>query len=152
MADKRWRNTLLVVALLSGIGVGGLILRPSLSLVSLASLFRRDADEGGNLEVRPRSLSLWVDATGMLRATSVQNFGAPPEFGDYWQFQIVSLIAVGKNVKKGDLLKIDLATGLVTNETTGTTAQAQPLSDYVMMILESGGIKPLIKKQYGDKG
>ena len=55
------------------------------------------------------------------------------------------------HVKKGDMLKIDLATGQVTNETTGTTTQAQPLSDYVMMILESGGIKPLIKKQYGQK-
>jgi 3-isopropylmalate/(R)-2-methylmalate dehydratase small subunit len=54
--------------------------------------------------------------------------------------------------KKGDMLKIDLATGLVINETTGATAQAQPLSDYVMMILESGGIKPLIRKQYGQKG
>jgi len=54
-------------------------------------------------------------------------------------------------VKKGDMLKIDLTTGLVTNETTGATAQAQPLSDYVMMILESGGIKPLIKKQYSQK-
>jgi 3-isopropylmalate/(R)-2-methylmalate dehydratase small subunit len=55
-------------------------------------------------------------------------------------------------VKKGDVLKIDLATGLVTNETSGATAQAQPLSDYVMTILESGGIKPLIKSQYGSKG
>jgi len=54
-------------------------------------------------------------------------------------------------VKKGDMLKIDLATGQVTNETSGATAQAQPLSDYVMMILESGGIKPLIKSQYGIK-
>jgi len=54
--------------------------------------------------------------------------------------------------KKGDMLKVDLTTGLVTNETTGATAQAQPLSDYVMMILESGGIKPLIRKQYGQRG
>jgi 3-isopropylmalate/(R)-2-methylmalate dehydratase small subunit len=54
-------------------------------------------------------------------------------------------------VKKGDMLKIDLTTGLVINETTGAPAQAQPLSDYVMMILESGGIKPLIKSQYGQK-
>jgi 3-isopropylmalate/(R)-2-methylmalate dehydratase small subunit len=54
-------------------------------------------------------------------------------------------------VKKGDILKIDLTIGRVTNETTRTTAQAQPLSDYVMMILESGGIKPLIKSQYGQK-
>jgi 3-isopropylmalate/(R)-2-methylmalate dehydratase small subunit len=44
------------------------------------------------------------------------------------------------------MLKIDFATGLVTNETNGATAQARPLSDYVMMILESGGIKPLIRK------
>ena len=55
-------------------------------------------------------------------------------------------------VKKGDILKVDLATGLVTNKTNGATAQAQPLSDYVMTILESGGIKPLIKSQYGSKG
>ena len=54
-------------------------------------------------------------------------------------------------VRKGDILRIDLTTGLVTNETAGATAQGQPLSDYVMMILESGGIKPLIKSQYGIK-
>ncbi|MFH1757726.1 MAG: hypothetical protein ABH969_06740 [Pseudomonadota bacterium] len=47
--------------------------------------------------------------------------------------------------------KRDLSTGQVTNETTGATAQAQPLSDYVLKILESGGIKPMIKGQYGQK-
>jgi 3-isopropylmalate/(R)-2-methylmalate dehydratase small subunit len=50
-------------------------------------------------------------------------------------------------VRKGDLLKIDLTTGQVTNETTGEKVQAQPLSDYVMKILESGGIKELIRQQ-----
>jgi 3-isopropylmalate/(R)-2-methylmalate dehydratase small subunit len=54
-------------------------------------------------------------------------------------------------VKQGDRIRIDLSTGRVTNETTGTTVQAQPLSEYVMMILESGGIKPMLKKQYGQK-
>lgn len=54
-------------------------------------------------------------------------------------------------VKKGDMIKIDLSTGQVTNETTGVTTQAQPLSDYVLKILESGGIKPMIKSQYGQK-
>ena len=39
--------------------------------------------------------------------------------------------------------------GQVTNETTGATVQ--PLSDYVLKILESGGIKPMIKSQYGQK-
>ena len=56
---------------------------------------------------------------------------------------------ISKIVKRGDTLTVDMTTGNVTNETTGVTLQAQPLSDYVMNILDSGGIKPLIKKQYG---
>lgn len=52
-------------------------------------------------------------------------------------------------VRKGDLVSVDIATGKVVNETTGQTTQAQPLTGYVMNILESGGIKPLIKSQYG---
>jgi len=54
---------------------------------------------------------------------------------------------IHKMVRKGDLLKVDLTTGQVTNETTGEKVQAQPLSDYVMKILESGGIKELIRQQ-----
>src|SRR5581483_6163584 len=34
----------------------------------------------------------------------VQNFGGPAGFGNYWQWQIVSLIQEGKNVKKDDVL------------------------------------------------
>ncbi|HWQ61570.1 MAG TPA: 3-isopropylmalate dehydratase small subunit [Negativicutes bacterium] len=51
-------------------------------------------------------------------------------------------------VKRGDKVKVDLESGKVTNETTGASAQAQPLSGYVMEILASGGIKPMIKAQY----
>jgi 3-isopropylmalate/(R)-2-methylmalate dehydratase small subunit len=50
-------------------------------------------------------------------------------------------------VKKGDVLKIDLSTGQVVNETTGAIAQAEPFSEYVLTILESGGIKDLIRRQ-----
>jgi 3-isopropylmalate/(R)-2-methylmalate dehydratase small subunit len=50
-------------------------------------------------------------------------------------------------VKKGDSLRVNLVTGEVVNESTGAKAQAQPLSDYVMKILESGGIKELIRRQ-----
>ncbi|EAX47427.1 3-isopropylmalate dehydratase, small subunit [Thermosinus carboxydivorans Nor1] len=52
-------------------------------------------------------------------------------------------------VKKGDVLTVNIATGEVVNETTGATAKAQPLSDYIMNILASGGIKPLIRSKYG---
>ena len=56
---------------------------------------------------------------------------------------------IRKIVSKGDILQVDLGTGRLTNETAGTSAQAQPLSEYVMKILESGGIKPLIRSQFG---
>ena len=59
------------------------------------------ADE---IVVAPRAMSFWVDATGTLRASSVRNFSAPPPFGEYWQFQIVSLAPEGGNVKSGDAL------------------------------------------------
>ncbi len=56
---------------------------------------------------------------------------------------------IHKFVGNQDVLKVDLFTGEIVNETTETQIQAQPLSEYVMKILQSGGIKPLIKSQYG---
>ncbi len=52
-------------------------------------------------------------------------------------------------VKRGELLSVDLAAGQVTNQTTGASVTAQPLSAYVMAILENGGVKPMIRKQRG---
>ncbi len=48
--------------------------------------------------------------------------------------------------KRGDILTVDLATGRVRDETGGFEAQAEPLSDYILEILESGGIKPMIRR------
>lgn len=56
---------------------------------------------------------------------------------------------IGKSVEKGDTLRVDLAAGKVVNETSGILAEGQPLSEYVMKILKNGGIKPLIRSQYG---
>lgn len=50
-------------------------------------------------------------------------------------------------VSKGDVLQVEFGTGVVTNVTTGATAQAEPFSEYTLNILSSGGIKPLIKAQ-----
>ncbi|KYZ76527.1 3-isopropylmalate dehydratase [Anaerosporomusa subterranea] len=54
---------------------------------------------------------------------------------------------ISKVVNDGDIVSVDVESGRVVNETTGATAQAQPMSEYVMNILASGGIKPLIKEQ-----
>jgi 3-isopropylmalate/(R)-2-methylmalate dehydratase small subunit len=52
-------------------------------------------------------------------------------------------------VKRGDLLSVDMVTGRVVNRSSGATATAQPISEYVMAILENGGVKPMIRKQRG---
>lgn len=54
---------------------------------------------------------------------------------------------ISSSVKKGDIISVDVQSGNVTNETTGKSLKAQPLSEYTMNILAHGGIKPMIKKQ-----
>jgi 3-isopropylmalate/(R)-2-methylmalate dehydratase small subunit len=49
-------------------------------------------------------------------------------------------------IHSGETLSIDLQSGKISNA-QGVIATAEPMSEYVMSILESGGIKPLIKKQ-----
>jgi len=56
------------------------------------------------ITLSPKPFSIDINCSGSLRATSVENFGGPPGFGDYWQFQIVSLVPDGRNVKKGEVL------------------------------------------------
>lgn len=58
---------------------------------------------------------------------------------------------IASSVKNGDVLSVDVQSGAVTNETTGISLQAQPLSEYIMNILANGGIKPMIKKQLEGK-
>jgi 3-isopropylmalate/(R)-2-methylmalate dehydratase small subunit len=46
----------------------------------------------------------------------------------------------------GDSVKVDIKTGRIDNLTTGETIQAKPLPDFIMGILEAGGINPYIVK------
>jgi 3-isopropylmalate/(R)-2-methylmalate dehydratase small subunit len=54
---------------------------------------------------------------------------------------------IGSLVNNGDLLSVDILTGTVRNETTGTAIQGESLLGYALNIIESGGIKELIKNQ-----
>jgi 3-isopropylmalate/(R)-2-methylmalate dehydratase small subunit len=56
---------------------------------------------------------------------------------------------IANRVKRGDWMSVDLAAGRVVNLISGATAAAQPLSAYVMAILENGGVKPMIRKERG---
>jgi len=51
------------------------------------------------------------------------------------------------HVTTGDALRIDLKQGVVHNRSTGAELKVQPMSGYVLEILEAGGIKPLVKKK-----
>lgn len=51
---------------------------------------------------------------------------------------------ISKFAKTGDILQVNLSTGKITNKTTGDFIDAIPMSDYILKIIESGGIKPLI--------
>ena len=52
---------------------------------------------------------------------------------------------ISKAVNNGDELSVDLANGIINNLTTGEELKVVPMSSYIMNILQSGGIKPMIK-------
>jgi 3-isopropylmalate/(R)-2-methylmalate dehydratase small subunit len=58
---------------------------------------------------------------------------------------------IGSFAKKGDKLAVDFATGEIKNLTQNTTTKAEPFSEYVFNILQSGGIKPMIRAQLTGK-
>jgi multidrug efflux pump subunit AcrA (membrane-fusion protein) len=99
MAKRTRKIVIGFIALIALIGAC-VILRPA----RLASIFPQTGAAAGDLLVAPKTLSFSIEATALLRATSVQNFGAPPEFANYWQFQIVNMAPEGKAVKPGDPL------------------------------------------------
>lgn len=43
-------------------------------------------------------------------------------------------------VKQGDVVSIDTETGLITDETTGESFQAQPFPPFICEIIEAGGL------------
>jgi 3-isopropylmalate/(R)-2-methylmalate dehydratase small subunit len=56
---------------------------------------------------------------------------------------------IGDEINKihmGDSVQVDIKTGRIDNLTTGETIQAKPFPDFIMGILEAGGINPYIVK------
>jgi HlyD family secretion protein len=97
---KRTKTTLIGLISLIALIIASWFLIPS----RLANLFPKVTASGDEIVVAPKTLSFGVDATGFLRATSLQNYGPPPPFGNYWQFQIVNMVPEGKQVKAGEVL------------------------------------------------
>lgn len=60
---------------------------------------------------------------------------------------VIACPGIAQLVRKGDIVSADIESGAIRNETTGQTAKAVAMSEYVMHILKSGGIKPMIRAQ-----
>lgn len=56
---------------------------------------------------------------------------------------------ITKFAKTGDQLTVDVRTGIIMNCATGDKIQGEPISEYMLKILESGGIKNLILSRDG---
>ena len=67
------------------------------------------------------------------------NLGLPP----------VICKGIAQKVKPGQTLKLDLQAGEVTILETGEVLPCEKLGDQAMMILEAGGIKPLMRARFG---
>lgn len=69
------------------------------------------------------------------------NLGLPP----------VVCKGISRHVKDGQTIVLDLERGTVTVQETGDTFPCDRLGDQAMMILEAGGIKPLMRRRLAEK-
>ncbi|HZK70245.1 MAG TPA: 3-isopropylmalate dehydratase small subunit [Clostridia bacterium] len=58
---------------------------------------------------------------------------------------------ITKKVKTGDILELNILEGHILNKTDGNLIKGEKISDYIMEIIENGGIKPLFKKITSNK-
>ncbi len=56
---------------------------------------------------------------------------------------------IASKVSRGDELEVNLETSELVNKTKNTVYPIEPVTEYARNILEAGGIKPLLRKQYG---
>jgi multidrug resistance efflux pump len=96
---KKHKRLIVAIAAIAAIGAAYVLFGSRFS-----SLLPKATATGDDIVVAPKTLVFGVDTTGLLRATQVQNFGGPPMFGNYWQFQIVNMAPEGKQVKAGEQL------------------------------------------------
>jgi 3-isopropylmalate/(R)-2-methylmalate dehydratase small subunit len=53
---------------------------------------------------------------------------------------------VVEETEKGDQLAVDLRAGMITNERTGRTYQTSPFPDFIMEIVQAGGLVPYTRE------
>ncbi len=60
---------------------------------------------------------------------------------------VIELPGIKKKVSQGDELEVDLKAGTVKNLTTGDTLKFDPYPDFLLEIIEGGGLYPLLREK-----
>ncbi len=61
---------------------------------------------------------------------------------------VVEIGGVKKLVRQGDELEVDLEQGALRNLTSGTAARFTPFPEFILKILDAGGVYPYLKRQF----
>ena len=56
---------------------------------------------------------------------------------------------ISEKTTEGDLLSVDLKTGTIQNKTRGTNLRASPLPEFILRLLEEGGLIPHVRGLIG---
>ena len=59
---------------------------------------------------------------------------------------ILECEAAAEQIQAGDTVSVDFNTGVITDETTGKTYQAEPFPEFIQNIIAAGGLMNSIKK------
>lgn len=62
---------------------------------------------------------------------------------------VLEVPGISDGVDEGDELHVDLETGRIENTTTGTTFEAEPLSEKAFELVEAGGLVNVTRKKLG---
>ena len=58
---------------------------------------------------------------------------------------ILECPAASEAIREGDVVSVDFDTGLITDETTGQTFQAEPFPPFIQKIIQAGGLMNSLK-------
>lgn len=59
-------------------------------------------------------------------------------------FPILECPEAADAINAGDVVSVDTATGVITDETTGESFKAKPFPEFIQKIIESGGLLPYL--------
>ena len=62
-------------------------------------------------------------------------------------FPILECPEAAREINAGDIVEVDFASGVITDETTGKTYQATPFPEFIDNIIKNGGLLAYIKEK-----